>query len=58
MLVKLSNGVWALGSVGFIFCFGDIVPPWDESAFAFFSSAYVQTKYELPMQNVRVWGEA
>jgi hypothetical protein len=38
------------------FCFDDIIPP--SAELCLFSSASVQTKYELPMQNVRVWEDA
>jgi hypothetical protein len=36
MLVNSPNGVQTICSTGFIFCFGDIVPPWVLSASAFF----------------------
>jgi hypothetical protein len=58
MLVKSPNGVQAIGSVDFIFFVLMISFHPETSLHPPFSSAFVQTKYELPMRNVRVWEDA
>jgi hypothetical protein len=58
MLVKSSNGVRAIWSAGCIFLFWRYRSTFSWVCIRLFSSAPVQTKYELPMWNVRVWDDA